>query len=138
MIILDTDVLSLAMRADAAVLSWLDLQPPTSVWTTTITILEIRFGLAIMPAGRRRTQGQVAFERIIADKLERRLLSFDEPAAEAAAVLMEARHRAGRRRENRDTMIAGIALAHRATLATRNVRHFDDLKVPVVDPWHDR
>ena len=138
MIILDTDVLSLAMRADAAVLSWLDLQPPTSVWTTTITILEIRFGLAIMPDGRRRTQGQVAFERIVADKLERRLLSFDESAAEAAAALMEARYRAGRRRENRDTMIAGIALAHRATLATRNVRHFDDLDVPVVDPWQDR
>jgi len=138
MIILDTDVLSLAMRADAAVLSWLDLQPPTSVWTTTITILEIRFGLAIMPAGRRRTQRQVAFERIVADKLERRLLSFDESAAEAAAALMEARHRAGRRRENRDTMIAGIALAHRATLATRNVRHFDDLTVPVIDPWQVR
>jgi predicted nucleic acid-binding protein len=50
--------------------------------------------------------------------------------------LMATRHRGGRIKESRDTMIAGIALAQNATLATRNVRHFDDLRVPVVNPWH--
>jgi toxin FitB len=49
--------------------------------------------------------------------------------------LMTVRQRSGRTVELRDTMIAGIALAQRATLATRNVRHFDDLRVPVVNPW---
>jgi predicted nucleic acid-binding protein len=106
-----------------------------SVWTTSVTIFEIRYGLLTMPEGRRRTDRQVLFERLIEEKLERRILSFDHDAAEEAALLMAARRRTGRAGELRDTMIAGIALAQRATLATRNVRHFDDLRVPVVNPW---
>jgi hypothetical protein len=88
-----------------------------------------------MPPGRRRSLRLAAFDRVIVDDMERRVLPFDEAAAEEAALLMSARHRSGRLGELRDTMIAGIALAQRATLATRNVRHFDDLRVPVVDPW---
>jgi hypothetical protein len=45
------------------------------------------------------------------------------------------RQKAGRPVDVRDTRIAGIALARNATLATRNVRHFRDLKIPVIDPW---
>ena len=48
---------------------------------------------------------------------------------------MAIRQRKGRVVDLRDAMIAGIALAHRATLATRNTRHFDDLSTPVVNPW---
>ena len=88
-----------------------------------------------MPGGRRRADRQSLFESVIEEKLERRILSFDQAAAEEAALLMDLRRRAGRPGELRDTMIAGIALAQGATLATRNVRHFDDLRVPVVDPW---
>ncbi len=135
MIILDTNVLSEAMRSDSAVLSWLDRQPWTSIWTTSVTVLEIGYGLGIMPSGRRRSERQAAFERILREKLEGRVLAFDQAAADEAASLMASRHRSGIPRELRDTMIAGIALAQRATLATRNVRHFDDLDVPVVDPW---
>ena len=137
MIILDTDVLSAVMRAEAAAILWLDRQPRPSVWSTTVTILEIRFGLAIMPVGRRWTERQAAFELLLSEKLEGRVLSFDERAAEETALLMAARHRAGMPRELRDTMIAGIALAQRATLATRNVRHFHDLRVKIVDPWRE-
>ena len=32
-------------------------------------------------------------------------------------------------------MIAGIVSARHATLATRNLVHFEDLAVPVVNPW---
>lgn len=137
MIILDTNVLSALMlyKPDAGVALWIDRQARTSVWTTSVTIFEIRHGLAIMPAGRRRTERGLLFERVIEEKLERRILSFDEAAAEEAASLMADRQRSGRGGELRDTMIAGIALAQHATLATRNVRHFDDLAVPVVDPW---
>lgn len=135
MIILDSDVLSDAIRADDRVLAWLDRQPSTSIWTTTITVFEIRYGFAITPAGRRQAERQNAFERLIDEKLDGRVLPFDRPAAEAAAILMGARHRDGRVRDSRDTMIAGIALSQNATLATRNARHFDDLRVPVVDPW---
>src|SRR5436309_2407780 len=125
MIVLDTDVLSAVMNLDAPVAAWLDDQPRSSVWTTTITILEIRYGLLSMPSGRRRTQREAAFVRVINEKLERRILSFDEEAAEETAALMLARRRAGRPGDSRDTMIAGIALAQRATLATHNVRHFN-------------
>jgi predicted nucleic acid-binding protein len=135
MIILDTDILSELMRADSAVIRWLDQQPRTSVWTTAITVLEIRYGLAIMPAGRRRSLSVIACERVISEDLEQRVLAFDVAAAEQTAALMASRQRAGRSREMRDTMIAGITLAQRATLATRNVRHFEDLDVSVVNPW---
>jgi len=142
MIILDTNVLSALIRQgpdpDPVILSWLDRQAPMSVWTTSLTMLEIRYGLAVMPVGRRRAVKLAAFERFLEEDLEHRVLPFDNAAAEHAAALMEVRHRAGRPRELRDTMIAGIALAQRATLATRNVRHFDDLNVPIVDPWQGR
>jgi predicted nucleic acid-binding protein len=135
MIILDSDVLSEAMRANDVVASWLNRQPRSSIWTTAITIFEIRSGLRFMPSGRRRTERETAFTRLIVDKLENRILAFDELAAEQAAILMEKRRSVGRPVESRDTMIAGIALAQRATLATRNIRHFGDLTIPVVDPW---
>lgn len=139
MVILDTNVLSALIRQDPdpdpIVLSWLDGQPRTSLWITAVTVFEIRYGLATMPVGRRQVIRLAAFERTLEDDLERRILPFDNGAAEHAASLAEARHRAGRPRELRDTMIAGIVLEQRATLATRNVRHFDDVGVTVVNPW---
>ena len=76
-----------------------------------------------------------AFARLLEEDLENRVLDFDRAAATEAASLAAARPKAGRPVDMRDTQIAGIALARRATLATRNVRHFADLRVPLVDPW---
>jgi predicted nucleic acid-binding protein len=136
MIILDTNVVSQLMtEPDAVVLAWLDRQPWTSLWTTAITVLEIRSGLAVMPVGRRQSNRKAAFDLLIKKNFESRVLPFDHAAAEETASLIGARKRAGRPGELREAMIAGIAVAQRATLATRNVRHFDDLTVPVVDPW---
>jgi predicted nucleic acid-binding protein len=135
MIVLDSDVLSALMREDSIVAAWLDRQPVSSVWTTTITIFEIRFGLYAMPASRRRVVAEAAFDEVLERDLARRVLPFDYRAADEAAQLMALRSKEGRMKESRDTMIAGIALASNATLATRNVRHFDDLRVPVVNPW---
>ncbi|MBI3493815.1 MAG: type II toxin-antitoxin system VapC family toxin [Acidobacteria bacterium] len=137
MIILDTNVLSALMRTapEAAVVSWLDRQPAESVWITSITVFEARLGLALLPQSRRRRALEAAFAGLLEDDLENRVLDFDTAAANAAASLAAARQRAGRPADMRDTQIAGIALARHATLATRNVRHFADLKVPVVDPW---
>src|SRR5436305_379835 len=133
MIIIDTNVLSALMiqKPELAVASWVDRQPRASIWTTSITIFEIRYGLASMPVVGRRTERTLQFERAIQEKLEDRVLPFDQAAAEEAAILMATRQHSGRTVELRDTMIAGIALAQRATLATRNIRHFDDLTVPV-------
>ncbi len=88
-----------------------------------------------MAAGRRRSRLNEAFEIAVNEKLDRRIISFDEVSAEAAAALMAIRQQRGRSGELRDALIAGIALAHRATLATRNTRHFNDLSIPIVNPW---
>jgi predicted nucleic acid-binding protein len=135
-IILDTNVLSALMRnkPDEAVVAWLDRQPADSIWITTITAFEIRYGLALLPASRRRRALETAFARVVTEDLANRVLDFDLPAAHAAAALAASRHRAGRPVDLRDTQIAGIAMARRATVATRNVRHFADLDVPVVNP----
>lgn len=136
MIVLDTNVLSALMRQppDAKVITWLDNQSRTSVWTTSVTILEIRFGLQIMAAGKRRSLLLAAFD-ILLDKIGHRIAPFDHDAATLAADLMASRQRKGQPGELRDTMIAGIVVVRHATLATRNVVHFEDLSVPVVNPW---
>jgi predicted nucleic acid-binding protein len=136
MIILDTNVLSeLMLRApDERVLAWLDQQPRSSIWTTSITVFEVRFGLEIMPIGKRRIAMIQDFEKVL-HTIDRRIVPFDTEAAERASALMASRKLQGRPREDRDTMIAGIVLARHATLATRNVSHFDDLSAPLIDPW---
>ncbi|MDH3287845.1 MAG: type II toxin-antitoxin system VapC family toxin [Betaproteobacteria bacterium] len=137
MIILDTNVLSALMRKtpEAPVVAWLDRQPAESVWITSITLFETRLGLALLPEGRRQRTLEATFVRLLKEDLENRVLDFDSAAAVEAAALAAERQKAGRPVDMRDTQIAGIALARHATLATRNVRHFEDLKVLVVDPW---
>jgi predicted nucleic acid-binding protein len=137
MIILDTNVLSALMRRipDNHVIAWLDKQPRTSIWTTSVTILEIRFGLQTMPVGKRRAALMRTFETVLADKIGRRIAPFDMAAAQQAGDLMAVRYKQGRLGEMRDTMIAGIVLACHATLATRNTSHFEDLSLPVINPW---
>ena len=137
MIILDTNVLSALMRKapDVAVIKWLDQQPADSIWITSVSLFEIRLGLALLPAGKRRQSLQAAFTQILSEELEDRVLIFDMAAAERAADLAARRQRAGRTVDIRDTQIAGIALAKRGTLATRNIKDFADLDVPVVNPW---
>jgi len=137
MIILDTNVLSALMRTvpEAHVVAWLDRQPAESVWITSITLFEGYLGLALLPSGRRRRTLEAAFARLLQEDLENRVLDFDSAAATEAASLAAARQKNGRPVDLRDTQIAGIALARRATLATRNVRHFRDLRILIVDPW---
>lgn len=137
MILLDSNVISELMKSQphAQVIAWMDRQPRISIWTTSVTLLEIRFGLQILPAGKRREQQMEAFEILLAHKLERRIAVFDSAAARHTADLMAARQKAGRPGDLRDSMIAGIALAANASLATRNTKHFEDLSVPVINPW---
>ena len=139
MIILDTNVISalMSIRPDDTVVRWMDKQPDSSIWTSSVTVFEIASGIELLPRGRKRDRLRSEFDRFIEEDIERRVLPFDELAAETAASLVGSRRRGGRLGELRDTMIAGIAIARRATLATRNIRHFDDLSVPVVNPWTD-
>ncbi|OIQ73434.1 toxin FitB [mine drainage metagenome] len=137
MMILDTNVLSALMQqsADPSVVTWLDNQPADSIWITSITLFEARYGLELLPAGQRKTLLQQRLDSLLQDDLENRVLMFDANAAAQAATLAATRKTMGRPVNMRDTFIAGIAMARRATLATRNVKHFDDLTVAVVNPW---
>ncbi len=137
MIILDTNVVSALMQEepDPQVVEWLDGVPAESVWTTSVTVFEVRFGLCILTAGHRRKQLEDAFGKALTEELEGRVVPFDTAAAQAAGALAADRRRAGRTIETRDVQVAGIAAVRRATLATRNVRHFAGLGLDLVDPW---
>lgn len=140
MIVLDTNVLSALMlrETDQNVVAWLDQQPSESVWTTAVTVFEIRFGLELLAPGRRRRQLEDAFTRAVEEDFEGRILPFDEEAARGAATQAAERRAAGKPVDFRDIEIAGIVSARRATLATRNVHHFQDLGIGLVDPWARR
>jgi predicted nucleic acid-binding protein len=139
-IVLDTNVLSALMQreTDPAVVEWLDLQPSESVWTTAVTVFEIRFGLELLAPGRRKRQLEDAFTRALDEDFQGRILAFDAAAAEEAASHAAERRAVGKTVDFRDIEIAGIVSARRATLATRNVRHFMDLGIELVDPWTRR
>jgi toxin FitB len=137
MIILDTNVISALMRraADEKVVAWLDTQPRASIWTSAVTLMEISFGLQIMPLGRRRSLLMSAFEKMLISQIGERIATFDAEAARRASELMAVRYKDGRQVELRDAMIAGIALARHAALATRNTAHFQDVEISVINPW---
>ena len=139
MIILDTNVLSAMMRRepDAAMVAWLDRHSIDELWTTTITIFEITFGLELLPAGARRRSLQAAFKRFVEEDLDDRILIFDAAAASRAGALAARRRTRGRPMESRDAQIAGIVAENDATLSTRNLRDFDGLGISLVDPWTD-
>ncbi len=122
---------------DPVIVRWLDRLDPRSIWTTAITVFEIRYGLAKLGPGRKSRALDEAFAALIREDLDGRVAPVDEAAASAAAALAGRRAAAGRVVDFRDTLIAGIALSKRAEIATRNMRHFADLGTRVVDPWAD-
>jgi predicted nucleic acid-binding protein len=137
MILLDTNVVSELMlpRPDLSVARWLDRQAVASLWITTISEMEVRYGIVSLGASRRRDALASAFDRFVSEIIVDRVAVFDVPAARAAAELMADGKRRGRPGEIRDTLIAGIASASNATVATRNVAHFADSDINVVNPW---
>ena len=137
MIILDTNVISALMRSepDPVVVRWLDALPPESLWMTAITVFEVRLGLEVLAAGRRRQLLEAAFAAALEQDFEGRVLPFDQAAAQAAGRIAAERRRAGRTVEIRDVQIAGIAAARGSAVATRNRRHFEGLGLDLLDPW---
>jgi len=135
--VLDTNVISALMRRtpDPKVVAWLDRQPATSVWTTSVCVFEIRMGIEILPAGKQREFLDRAFEQILTTALAGRVLDLN-PAAATEAARLYARLRAdGVGIEFRDLLIAGTVAARNGTLATRNLKHFVATGVPLADPW---
>jgi toxin FitB len=138
MLVLDTSVLAALMQSepDPTLVRWLDAQPRTSVWTTTLTVAELEAHLAQVAERERRQRLQAAFDAVLADDLSGRVLAFDRAAATAAAGLSARERRAGRRLQTRDALIAGIVLARKATLATPDAERFERLGIRTLDPWH--
>jgi predicted nucleic acid-binding protein len=136
-ILLDTNVISALMQeeVDPVVVRWLDAQPAESIWTTSVTVFEVRFGLELLASGRRRRLLEEAFSKALEEDFEGRVVPFDEAAAQSAARIAADRRRAGRTVEIRDVQIAGIAAARKAAIATRNVRHFEGLGPELINPW---
>ncbi len=114
---------------------WLDQQPAESVWTTAITVFEIRFGLDILPPSRRKNALQGMFEKVLAEDITNRILNLDQVAATAAAKYSAKLRSLGKTVKIRDVMIMGIAEARRGKIVTRNVRHFAEVKVGLINPW---
>jgi len=138
-IIVDTNVASelMADRPSPQVISWLDRIDPEELWLTAITVFEIKGGVDAKPKGRRKRALLAAFDQLLLNDFHNRVLSFDLSAALHAAQIDVERQKRGRRAGFADAQIAGIAVSHGATVVTRNVRHFEDLAVPVVNPWDE-
>jgi hypothetical protein len=137
-ILLDTNVISevLTPAPSPVVLRWLAAQEPSSVFTTTITQAELLYGVESLP-GKRQTRLLASIEQILNEEFEDRILPFDEEAARRFARIVVARHAMGRPISQLDAMIAAIARARHATVATRNTADFDHCGIRIIDPWKE-
>ena len=141
MIILDTNVISACMRPTKhkAVIDWLNRQPIENLWTTTVTLFELRYGIEkLNPDDERKGGLDAAWQDFASVIFADRILPFDARAARASADLAATRQKARRSVDMRDTFIAGIVLSREATLATRNSRDFADAGIALIDPWTAR
>ncbi len=137
MIVLDTNVVSELLRPspDRTVETWVADRPATDLYFSAVGEAELRYGVAILPTGRRRDALASAIEAILREDFDERILPFDSAAARAYATIAAARRAAGRTASPSDCQIAAIARSSRMAVATRNVRDFDDMGIELLDPW---
>lgn len=137
MIIVDTNVISELLRPAPAkqVETWLADQDGANLYFTTIGEAELRHGVAILPSGKRRTALTRAIEGILEEDFRDRILPFDRQAASAYAAIAAERRALGRPISQFDCQIAAIALAHGASVATRNTSDYESCGVDLLNPW---
>ena len=139
MIVLDTNVISEVLRPapEPRVVDWLQDQPRTSLFTTTVTRGEILYGIRLLPAGKRRDGLWDAAIKIFDIDFAGQVLTFDNVAADEFAQISASRRAAGRPITQFDALIAGITRSRGAKLATRNVTDFDACDIEVINPWSE-
>lgn len=138
MILLDTNVVSELMRhrPDTNVTTWLANQASADVFISVITEAELRYGVAILPAGRRRDEIAAEVENMLQEDFAQRILPFDGDAARTYAKIGARRRNAGLPISHADCQIAAIARCFGAAIATRNVGHFEHCGIEVINPWN--
>ena len=137
MILLDTNVVSAVMQSppDPTVVNWLDQQPADLIWLPSVVVFELRYGVGYCRRGARRRGLEQALETLLSELVQGRIAPLDAVAAQKAVRLAAQRRSRGVVADLRDTLIAGIAQACSATLATRNQRLFSDLTLPMINPF---
>ena len=139
MIVLDTNVVSEAMKPSAApaVRAWLNRQAADTLYLSSVTLAELLFGIGCLPAGRRKTALKATLDGLLA-LFGERVLPFDTGAARAYAGLAVAARAAGKGFPTPDGYIAAIAAANGFAVATRDTAPFAAAGVPFVDPWKEK
>lgn len=137
MIILDTNVISETFRPapDKGVGEWLRRQPKSRVFVTSVNKAELLAGLALMPDGKRKQALAEVISAFFDERLITPVLAFDEAAALQYARIFAQRRKSGRPIAEMDCQIAAIALTHGHAVATRNVYHFENCGMDVINPW---
>jgi toxin FitB len=137
MIVLETNVLSEALRPvpESSVMTWLANQPRASLFTTAVTRGEILYGIRLLSDGKRRQGLWDAARKIFDEDFAGHVLSFDSEAADMYAEISASRRTAGKPMSQFDAMIVAMARSRGASLATRNVKDFDDCGTDVINPW---
>jgi len=135
-IVLDTNVISeLAGRKYSDhLLRWLNGFRKDEIFLTTVAIAEIRYGLSLLPQGRRREAMTQTYDRMESG-FAGRILPFALEAAHLYGRLKAERQKAGFTLETKDAMIAAICLSNGATLATRNTKDFEGLDLLLINPF---
>jgi toxin FitB len=138
MILLDTNVVSepLKLTGDARVLSWIDAQMIETLYLSTISLAELRFGIAVLPIGKRRDTLHTSLEQRILPLFVGRILSFDSAASQAYAALRARARTEGKAIALSDGYIAATAAAHGLMVATRDTGPFEAAGLDVINPWN--
>lgn len=137
MILLDTNVVSEPLKAagDMNVLAWVDAQIIETLYLSTISLAELRFGIAVLPEGKRRDTLASSLEQRILPLFTGRILSFDAPASQAYATLRARTRAAGQAIALTGGYIAAIAATHGFAVATRDTSPFEAAGLAVINPW---
>lgn len=138
MVVLDTNVVSELMRTnpDFNVNAWLANQASADIYVSVITEAELRYGAAILPAGRRKDEIAAEIEKMLQEDFSRRILPFDSEAARAYAEIGARRRNVGLPISHADCQIAAIARCCGAAVVTRNVGDFEHCGIEVINPWN--
>ena len=137
MIVIDTNVVSELMRQTPApaVMAWFSAQDSAELYLTAVSEAELRAGVAILPAGRRRERLAAEVDAVVEQDFAGRVLPFDSAAARTYATIAASRRSVGRPILEADCQIAAIARASDAAMATRNGADFEHCGIAVIDPW---